>query len=397
MKVFVLNSGSSSIKFQIIDTSTKETLLKGICERIGIENSFYTITNLQKNLKDKNVSADFPSHKEAIEKVLELLVDKRIGVLNDYSEIDAIGHRVAHGGEYFKKSCVVDDDVLLKIEKISNLAPLHNPANVKGIKVCRKLMPDKKNVVVFDTSFHQTLDKEQFIYPLPYEDYEKYQIRKYGFHGTSVRYIVKKLKKIDPSLKKVVVCHLGNGVSLTAVKDGKSFDTTMGFTPLAGIPMGTRSGDIDPCILEYLGKVKNLDQEQLLEYINKKSGMLGICGFSDNRDILEEISKGNQKAKLAFDVFCNRIARYIGADYVELEGLDAIVFTAGIGENSFETRQEVCDRLNVLGVELNKEENVIRTDEDKLLSTPNSKIKIYKIGANEELMIALDVEELVKK
>lgn len=397
MKVFVLNSGSSSIKFQIIDTNTKETLLKGICERIGIANSIYTITNLQKNLKDKDVSADFPSHQEAIKKVLELLVDERIGVLKDYSEIDAIGHRVAHGGEYFSESAVVDDEVLEKIEKISNLAPLHNPANVKGIKVCRKLMKDKKNVAVFDTSFHQTLAKEQYIYPLPYEDYEKYQIRKYGFHGTSVRYIIKKLEEIDINLKKVVVCHIGNGVSLTAVKNGKSFDTTMGFTPLAGIPMGTRSGDIDPCILEYLGKVKNLDQEQLLEYINKKSGMLGICGYSDNRDILHEISKGNEKAKLAFDVFCNRIARYIGAYYVELGGLDAIVFTAGIGENSFETREEVCNRLKVLGVELNKEENYIRTDKEQLLSTKNSKIKLYKIGANEELMIALDVERLVRK
>lgn len=396
MKVFVLNSGSSSIKFQIIDTETRKTLLKGLCERIGMDNSVYTITNIEKGLKDKNIPLKFNNHEEAVKEVLKLLIDDRIGVIKDYSEIDAIGHRVAHGGEYFKKSEIVTDEVLEKIESIAPLAPLHNPANIKGIKICRKLMPDKKNIAVFDTSFHQSLSEEKFMYALPYEDYKKYQIRKYGFHGTSVRYIVKKLEELEPNLKNVIVCHVGNGVSVTAVKDGKSFDTSMGFTPLAGIPMGTRSGDIDPSILEYLGKVRNLTDAQVLEYINKNSGMLGICGYSDNRDILLEIDRGNKLAKLAFDIFCNRIARCIGEYYVELGGLDAIVFTAGIGENSPETREEVCDRLECLGVKINKGQNFIRTDEDKELSTYDSKVKIYRIRTNEELMIALDVEKLIK-
>lgn len=397
MKVFILNSGSSSIKFQVIETKNKKTLLKGICERVGMENSSYTVTNLQKDLKDKNIPSKFKDHKEAIKKIFEILIDARIGVIEDYSEIDAIGHRVVHGGEWFCDSAIIDENVLQKIEESSELAPLHNPANIKGIKACLKIMPDKKNIAVFDTSFHQTLSKEKYMYALNYEDYKKYKIRKYGFHGTSVKYIVSKLEKIDKSLKKVIVCHLGNGASITAVKDGKSFDTTMGFTPLAGIPMGTRSGDIDPSIIQYLMHVKKLSIDEVIDYINKKCGMLGICGKSDNRDIIEGIYNNDEKSKLAFDIFCSRIASYIGAYYVEMEGLDAIIFTAGIGENSHETRQFVCDRLKVLGVEIDKEKNNIRNFEDLELSNKNSKVKVYKIGTNEELMIALDVEKLMNK
>lgn len=395
MKVFVLNSGSSSIKFQIIETNTQKILMKGLCERIGHENSIYTVTNVEKDLKDKNVPVYFHDHEEAIKKVLSLITDKRIGVLKDYSEIDAIGHRVVHGGEYFKDSAVITDEVLKDIESVSHLAPLHNPANIKGINVCKRLMPDKANVAVFDTSFHQTLEEEKYIYALKYEDYEKYQIRKYGFHGTSVRYIVKKLDKIDSSLKNIIVCHLGNGASITAVKDGKSFDTTMGFTPLAGLPMGTRSGDIDPSILEYLSNVKGFNEKEMLNYLNKECGMKGLCGSSDNRDILSLIDKGNKNAKLALNVFCNKIASYIGSYYVELGGLDAIIFTGGIGENSPETREYVCDRLKAIGVKLDKGHNFMRTNDDVLLTDRDSKVKVYRIRTNEELMIALDVERLV--
>lgn len=397
MKIFVLNSGSSSIKFQIIDTESRKTLMKGLCERIGQENSVYTVKNLIKDLKDKNIEANFVNHKKAIEKVLELVTDERIGVLKTYDEIDAIGHRVVHGGEYFKESKIVTEEVLNKIESVSPLAPLHNPANIQGIKVCMELMPTKKNIAVFDTAFHQSLEKEKYMYALQYEDYEKYQIRKYGFHGTSVRYIVNELEKIDPKLSRVIVCHLGNGASITAVKDGKSFDTTMGFTPLAGIPMGTRSGDLDPSIIEYLAKVKNMNIEQVLNYLNKNCGMLGLYGKSDNRDILEGIQNGEDKAKLALDIFCSRIASYIGAYYVELGGLDALIFTAGIGENSPETRAAICERLKVLGIELDLDINVIRTDEDLLISNKKSKVKVYRMRTNEELMIALDVKKILGK
>ena len=371
--------------------------MKGLCERIGQENSVYTVKNLIKDLKDKNIEANFVNHKKAIEKVLELVTDERIGVLKTYDEIDAIGHRVVHGGEYFKESKIVTEEVLNKIESVSPLAPLHNPANIQGIKVCMELMPTKKNIAVFDTAFHQSLEKEKYMYALQYEDYEKYQIRKYGFHGTSVRYIVNELEKIDPKLSRVIVCHLGNGASITAVKDGKSFDTTMGFTPLAGIPMGTRSGDLDPSIIEYLAKVKNMNIEQVLNYLNKNCGMLGLYGKSDNRDILEGIQNGEDKAKLALDIFCSRIASYIGAYYVELGGLDALIFTAGIGENSPETRAAICERLKVLGIELDLDINDIRTDEDLLISNKKSKVKVYRMRTNEELMIALDVKKILGK
>lgn len=397
MLVFVLNSGSSSIKFQVIQTETQEVLMKGLCERIGFENSTYTIENVNKSIKLKNQAMYFPDHLVAIKKVLSLLADSEIGVIADLNDIDAIGHRVVHGGEWFNESVIVDDNVLSKIEEISILAPLHNPANIKGIKVCQELMPTKKNVAVFDTAFHQTMEKNRFIYPIAYKDYEDYKIRKYGFHGTSVRYISKRVEEIlNTKDSKVIVCHLGNGASITAVKNGKSIDTSMGFTPLAGIPMGTRSGDIDPSIIAYLAKVKNTDAESITNYLNKESGMIGLFGKSDNRDICSAIEEGNEQAKLALDIFCNRIADYIGSYYIALEGLDAIVFTGGIGENSNETREEVCKRLKVLGVDLNYEVNSIRTDKDVLLTTENSKVAVYKIATNEELMIALDVEQLVK-
>lgn len=398
MLVLILNSGSSSIKFQVIQTKTKKLLMKGLFERIGEENSTYTVENLEKSIKLKNQVMFFKDHLVAIKKVLDLLIDKEVGVVNNLDEVDAIGHRVVHGGEYFKESQIVTDEVIKKIEEVSILAPLHNPANLKGIKICQELMPNKKNVVVFDTAFHQSIEKEKYIYPIQYKDYEDFKIRKYGFHGTSVRYITNTVKDIlNKQDSKIIICHLGNGASITAVRNGKSIDTSMGFTPLAGIPMGTRCGDIDPSIVTYLAKVKKLSLDETSDYLNKQSGMLGIFGKSDNRDICLSIIDGDKQAELALNIFCNRIANFIGSYYIELEGLDAIIFTGGIGENSPETKENICNRLKVLGIEIDKEKNSIRNDEIVKLSTENSKIKVYKIPTNEELMIALDVEELIKK
>lgn len=398
MKIFVLNSGSSSIKFQVIETDSSKTLIKGICERIGCENSTFTVENIEKNLKIKNEPHHFKNHTEALEYVLKSLLDKKIGVVKKLDEIEAIGHRVVHGGEWFTKSTIVTDEVLKKLELANKLAPLHNPANIKGVMVCKRLMPNKTNVLVFDTAFHHTLEPEKYIYAIPYEDYEELNIRKYGFHGTSVRYVSKKsISMLGNKNSKVIVCHLGNGASITAVKDGKSIDTSMGFTPLSGIPMGTRSGDIDPAIILYLMEKRHLSRSEAMERLNKQSGMLGIFGKSDNRDLTFAMLDGDKKAKLAFDIFCNKIVSYIGSYYVQLGGLDAIVFTGGIGENSHETREEVCKRLKVLGVELDLSQNAKRVHEDLILSTENSKVKVFKISTNEELVIAKDVEKLINK
>lgn len=396
MKVFVLNSGSSSIKFQVIETTTSKTLIKGLCERIGVENSTFTVENIEKGIKRKNEPHNFKNHTYALEHVLKSLLDREIGVVNKLDEIGAIGHRVVHGGEWFTKSTIVTDEVLEQLEKANKLAPLHNPANIKGVKVCQRLMPNKTNILVFDTAFHHTLEPEKYIYALPYEDYEELNIRKYGFHGTSVRYVSERaIQMLAKKESKIIVCHLGNGASITAVKNGKSIDTSMGFTPLSGIPMGTRSGDIDPAIVLYLMEKRHLSKSETMERLNKKSGMFGIFGKADNRDLTFAMLDGNKKAKLAFDIFCSRIVSYIGSYYLQLEGLDAIVFTGGIGENSHETREEVCKRLKVLGVELDLQENAKRVTEDLVLSTEKSKVKVFKIGTNEELVIAKDVEELV--
>lgn len=398
MKIFVLNSGSSSIKFQVIETDSSKTLIKGICERIGNENSTFTVENVEKKLKRKNEPHHFKNHTVALEHVLKSLLDKEIGVVKKLDEIEAIGHRIVHGGEWFTKSTIVTDEVLKTLELANKLAPLHNPANIKGVMVCKRLMPNKTNVLVFDTAFHHTLEPEKYIYAIPYEDYEELNIRKYGFHGTSVRYVSKKaISMLGNENSKIIVCHLGNGASITAVKDGKSIDTSMGFTPLSGIPMGTRSGDIDPAIILYLMEKRHLSRSEAMERLNKKSGMLGIFGKSDNRDLTFAMLDGDKKAKLAFDIFCSKIVSYIGSYYVQLGGLDAIIFTGGIGENSHETREEVCKRLEVLGVELDLSQNAKRVPEDLVLSTENSKVKVFKISTNEELVIAKDVEELINK
>lgn len=396
MKIFVLNSGSSSVKFQVIETESEKALVKGLLEKIGIEGSRYTIENTEKNIKVKNEPAVFNNHTDAIKKCLELLVDDKLGCIKSLDEIDIIGHRIVHGGEHFKDSALVDEKVLEILEEVSSLAPLHNPANIKGIKTCMNLMPGKKNVAVFDTSFHQSMEEEKYMYAIPMEDYKELNIRKYGFHGTSVRYVYKKAcKMLNNPNAKVIVCHLGNGASITAVKDGKSVDTSMGFTPLAGIPMGTRSGSIDPSIVEYLMKHRNLSIEEVMERLNKNSGMLGIFGKSDNRDITMAMLDGDKTAKLAFDMFTSKISSFIGSYYVELEGIDALVFTGGIGENSHETREDVCNRIKVLGASLDLEKNDLREDEDIDLSNSNSKFKILKIRTNEELMIAKDAMKFI--
>lgn len=391
MKVFVLNSGSSSVKFQIINMENEKVLVKGLLEKIGQNDSRYTIENVQKNIKHKNILSYFKNHLDAIKKCLELLVDKEIGCLETLDEIDIIGHRIVHGGEKFIKSTLITNDVLDELEKISVLAPLHNPANIKGIKICMELMPNKKNIAVFDTAFHQTMEKEKYIYAIPLEDYEELHIRKYGFHGTSVRYVYEKsCEMLNKKNAKIIICHLGNGASITAVENNKSINTTMGFTPLDGIPMGTRSGSIDPSIIEFLMKQRNLTIDEVMERLNKKSGMLGLFGKSDNRDLTLAMLDGDDKAKLAFNVFVSRITSFIASYYVELNGIDALVFTGGIGENSHETREYVCERLNILGAKIDTEVNKIRNDKNMDLSLENSQFKIFKICTNEELMIAKD-------
>lgn len=391
MKVFILNSGSSSVKFQVIDMTNEQVLVKGLLEKIGNTDSRYTVENISKNIKQKNIYSNFNNHLDAIKKCLELLTDNEIGCLNSLDEIDIIGHRVVHGGEKFIKSTLITNEILDELENISVLAPLHNPANIKGIKICMQLMPNKKNIAVFDTAFHQTMEKEKYLYAIAIEDYEELHIRKYGFHGTSVRYVYEKTcEMLNKKDAKVIVCHLGNGASITAVKNNKSVNTTMGFTPLDGIPMGTRSGSIDPSIIEYLMKQRNLTIDEVMEKLNKKSGMLGLFGKSDNRDLTLAMLEGNEKAKLAFDIFVSRITSFISSYYVELEGIDALVFTGGIGENSHETRESVCKRLNILGAKIDIEKNKIRNDKNLDLSLEDSKFKIFKICTNEELMIAKD-------
>ena len=398
MKIFVLNSGSSSIKFQIIDTESRKTLMKGLCERIGQENSVYTVKNLIKDLKDKNIEANFVNHKKAIEKVLELVTDERIGVLKTYDEIDAIGHRVVHGGEYFKDSALVTDDVIEKIESVSDLAPLHNPANIMGIKVLKALLPNKPQVVVFDTAFHQTMPDYAYRYPVPAEDYKELMIRKYGFHGTSHKFVSQTVAKLlNKKDSKIIVCHLGNGASISAVKNGKVIDTSMGLTPLAGVMMGTRCGDIDPAVPLYLMQKRHMTAEEVDKRLNKQSGFLGIFGkSSDFRDIQDAMAKGDEDARLAYDMFCYRVRNYIGAYIVALGGVDAIAFTGGIGENAAKAREGICKNLEFLGIELDYEKNKERIPGSVDYSKPTSKVKIYKIETAEELMIAQDTARLAK-
>lgn len=398
MKTLVINCGSSSLKYQLIDMETENSLVQGLVERIGIEGSILT----QKvEGKDKYIIKEsIPNHKAAIKLVLEALVNKDYGVIKSMDEIAAVGHRVVHGGEKYSHSVIIDDTVLDSIRDCISLAPLHNPPNIIGIEACMELMPNTPMVAVFDTAFHQTMPKEAYICPLPYELYEKYGIRKYGFHGTSHKYVSQKVADAmgkDIKDLKIITCHLGNGCSLAAVKGGKSIDTSMGFTPLAGVMMGTRSGSIDPSVISFLSEQHGYKISDIDELLNKKSGVLGISGVSsDFRDVIEAANKGNERAKLALDIFHYKVRAQIAAYAGIMGGVDVIVFTAGIGENSSLTRKECLNGLEFLGFNIDDEKNAVR-GEIQEISTKDSKVKVYEIPTNEELMIARDTVKLINK
>ncbi|MBE5969085.1 MAG: acetate kinase [Lachnospiraceae bacterium] len=396
MNILVINCGSSSLKFQLIDSDSENVLAKGLCERIGIDGS--RIVYQPAGGEKETTEAPMPTHTEAIKLVLDSLIDANKGVIKSLDEIGAVGHRVVHGGEKFAKSTLITDEVIKAIEECNDLAPLHNPANIIGINACKELMPNTPMVAVFDTAFHQTMPEEAYIYGIPYEYYEKYKVRRYGFHGTSHSFVSKRaaemLGKPYDSLK-TIVCHLGNGASICAVDHGKSVETSMGMTPLEGLIMGTRSGDIDPAIVEFIAKKENKTVEEVLKILNKESGVQGISGFtSDFRDIEEGIEKGNKRAKLAMDVFAHRVVRYVGAYIAQMNGVDAIVFTAGLGENDKTIREMVCSHLEFLGVKLDDAQNSKR-GEDLIVSTDDSKVKVLVIPTNEELMIARDTLALI--
>ena len=399
MKILVLNSGSSSLKYQLIDMENEEVLAKGNYERIGMEGSFVTHkANGEKYVYERNAA----NHEEAITFVLAQFTDPEHGVISSLDDITAVGHRTVHGGEKFNKSVLITDEVIEAIRECIPLAPLHNPAGLTGIEACRKVMPGKPMVAVFDTAFHQTIPQERYIYPIPYKYYEKYGIRKYGFHGTSHRYVSKRVAELvgkPVEELKTVVCHLGQGASLCAVKGGISVDTSMGFTPLAGIAMGTRSGDLDPSIVTFLMKKENLSADEVERILNKESGLLGISELSgDNRDLATSIENNDEHAKnckLALEAYTYIIAQYIAKYAVALNGIDVIAFAGGVGERGPEERKMICEKLEWMGVELDKEANKVRAEE-KEISTPNSKVKVWIVPTEEELMIARDTAELVK-
>ncbi|WP_288892743.1 acetate kinase [uncultured Sneathia sp.] len=398
MKILVINSGSSSLKFELIDTETKKTLAKGICERIGINNQIFTYKNKVTGYNEIEKPVPMQDHKVAIQVVLEKLQDKTNGVISSMDDVDAIGHRVVHGGEYFDDAILVNDDVIKKIEELADLAPLHNPANLMGIKVIQKLLPNTPQVVVFDTAFHQTMPDYAYRYPVPEEDYTELKVRKYGFHGTSHKFVSNRASELlGKKDSKIIVCHLGNGASISAVKNGKVIDTSMGLTPLAGVMMGTRCGDIDPAVPLYIMQKRNLSASETDTRLNKKSGLLGIFGkSSDFRDVQDAMINGDKRAKLAYEMFCYRVRSYIGSYIVALGGVDAIAFTGGIGENAFRAREGICRGLEFLGIELDYEKNKEMISGDVEYSKPTSKVKIYKIETAEELMIANDAARLVK-
>ena len=398
MNVLVINCGSSSLKFQLINAETEKVLAKGLCERIGIDGRLtYQPAGGEKEKSDLAM----PTHTEAIQFVIDALTNAKTGVVKSLDEIGAVGHRLVHGGEKFASSVVITDEVKKAVEECNDLAPLHNPANLIGVAACEKLMPGTPMVAVFDTAFHQTMPEKAYMYGLPYEYYEKYKVRRYGFHGTSHSFVSKRAAEVmgkSYDEVKTIVCHLGNGSSVSAVLNGKCVDTSMGLTPLEGLVMGTRSGDIDPAIMEFIAKKENLDIEGVMEVLNKKSGVFGISGglSSDFRDLTDAMNAGDKKAKIAMDVFSYRVAKYIGSYAAAMNGVDDIVFTAGIGENDDYVREEVCKYLGYLGVDFDSEVNKGLRGKEAELTKEGSKVKVFVIPTNEELAIARETLALVK-
>ena len=397
MNILVINCGSSSLKYQLIASDTEEVLAKGLCERIGIDGS--AITHQPKDGEKKTQQVPMKDHTDAVKYVIEKLTDKEVGVIASLSEIDAVGHRIVHGGEKFASSVIITPEVEKAIEECNDLAPLHNPANLIGVNSCKEIMPGVPNVAVFDTAFHQTMPKKAYYYGLPYEYYEKYKVRRYGFHGTSHDFVSKRVAEIlgkDVKDLKIVVCHLGNGASVTAVKNGESIDTSMGLTPLEGLMMGTRSGDMDPAIISFIAAKENLTAEQVIDICNKKSGVLGLSNISsDFRDLAESAEGGNEMAKDTLEAYAYRVAKYIGAYAVAMGGLDVIAFTAGIGENNKEVRALIGQYLDFLGTSIDPEKNQIR-GEEIILSKETDKVVTMIVPTNEELAIARETLRLVK-
>lgn len=395
MKVLIINCGSSSLKYQLFNMENESVLAKGLVERIGLAGSALIHTGRANN--KVKIEKELHNHKQAIQLVLEALTDSQHGVINDFQDIDAIGHRVVHGGEAFSGSVKIDNDVMAALKRNIDLAPLHNPPNIMGIEACSEILPNVLQVGVFDTAFHQTMPDYAYIYGLPFELYKEHEIRRYGFHGTSHHYVAQRAAQVmGRALEdlKIITCHLGNGASITAIDKGKSVDTSMGFTPLEGLIMGTRSGDIDPAIPFYLMKKLNLSPDEVNDLLNKKSGVQGISGVSsDFRDLEQAATQGNKRAQLALDAFCYRVTKYIGAYAAAMNGVDVIVFTAGLGENSPETREIVCSRLGFLGVQVDKEKNNVRGREVDV-STDSARVRVMLIPTNEELMIARETMEI---
>ena len=397
MKILVVNAGSSSLKYQLLDMSNDKLLAKGNCEKIGLSDPIISYKHDGK----EEIFEGAKNHEEAIKKVLNILIDKNIGVIKSFDEIGAIGHRVVMGGWIFKESTLIDDKVIEQIDKLSEMAPLHNPAHVLCIRACKKVMPNIPQVAIFDTSFHSTMPEKAYMYAIKYEDYEKFHVRRYGAHGTSHRFVTQELAKVlgkDVSKVNAITCHLGNGSSITAIKNGQSVDTSMGLTPLQGVVMGTRSGDIDPTVVQFLCSHKNQSVDQVLNYLNKECGLLGVSGISsDHREVSQSAEKGNKRAQLALDLLAYSVKKYIGMYMAILNGAEAIVFTGGIGENSYEAREQILEDMEYLGIVIDKKKNAnFKRGQIELISSPESKVKVYVIPTNEELMMARDTLRIVK-
>ena len=398
MNILVINCGSSSLKYQLIDSESEKALAKGLCERIGIDGS--AITHQPAGGEKVTMETDMPDHTVAVKLVIENLTDKEAGVIGSLDEIDAVGHRIVHGGEKFASSVIITEEVLKQVEDCNDLAPLHNPANLVGINSCKEVMPNVPMVGVFDTAFHQTMPKKAYMYGLPYEYYEKHKVRRYGFHGTSHDFVSKRAAEIlgkDRKELRIIVCHLGNGASVSAVKYGESIDTSMGLTPLEGLIMGTRSGDIDPAIITFIAEKEKITAEEVLNICNKKSGVLGLSGglSSDFRDLGQAAEEGNEKAKDTLEAYAYRVGKYIGAYAAAMNGVDVIVFTAGIGENNAQVREMIGQYIGFLGTNIDKEKNKLR-GEEVILSDGNSKVATMVIPTNEELAIARETVRLIK-